>query len=95
MSRSYHAVSGVRFGPRKLSELHQQARCKRFPPRISGFTTMLKHYQEHAPLKRSLINELGQTGVFLATPVPAITGQVIYVDGGYQIRECSGKVFAF
>ncbi len=54
---------------------------------ISGFTTMLKHYQEHAPLKRSCDPaELGQTGVFLASDgASAITGQVIYVDGGYQI----------
>jgi enoyl-[acyl-carrier protein] reductase I len=54
---------------------------------IAGFTTMLKHYQEHAPLKRSCDPaELGQTGVFLASDgAAAITGQVIYVDGGYQI----------
>jgi enoyl-[acyl-carrier protein] reductase I len=54
---------------------------------IAGFTTMLKHYQEHAPLRRSCDPaELGQTGVFLASDgASAITGQVIYVDGGYQI----------
>ncbi len=54
---------------------------------ISGFTSMLKHYQERAPLKRSCDTaELGQTGVFLASDgAAAITGQVIYVDGGYQI----------
>src|SRR3989442_763223 len=54
---------------------------------ISGFTSMLKHYQERAPLKRSCDPaELGATGVFLASEAAAaITGQVIYVDGGYQI----------
>jgi enoyl-[acyl-carrier protein] reductase I len=54
---------------------------------ISGFTAMLKHYQERAPLKRSCeASELGATGVFLASDgAAAITGQVIYVDGGYQI----------
>jgi len=54
---------------------------------ISGFTQMLKHYQERAPLKRSCDPaELGTTGVFLASDAAgAITGQVIYVDGGYQI----------
>ncbi|PYI56759.1 MAG: NADH-specific enoyl-ACP reductase [Verrucomicrobia bacterium] len=54
---------------------------------ISGFMSMLKHYQERAPLKRSCdLAELGQTGVFLASDgAAAITGQVIYVDGGYQI----------
>ncbi len=54
---------------------------------ISGFTAMLKHYQERAPLKRSCDPaELGATGVFLASDAAAaITGQVIFVDGGYQI----------
>lgn len=54
---------------------------------ISGFFQMLKHYQERAPLKRSCDPaELGATGVFLASDgAAAITGQVIYVDGGYQI----------
>ena len=54
---------------------------------ISGFTSMLKHYEEHAPLKRSCKpSELGSTGVFLASDGAAsITGQVIYVDGGYEI----------
>jgi enoyl-[acyl-carrier protein] reductase I len=54
---------------------------------ISGFTQMLKHYEAHAPLGRSCrAEELGKTGVFLASDgAGAITGQVIYVDGGYQI----------
>ena len=54
---------------------------------ISGFSSMMKHYQERAPLKRSCEpSELGQTGLFLASEgAAAITGQVIYVDGGYQI----------
>ena len=54
---------------------------------ISGFSSMMKHYEEHAPLKRSCETaELGATGVFLASDGAAsITGQVIYVDGGYEI----------
>ena len=54
---------------------------------ISGFSSMMKHYEEHAPLKRSCTTEeLGATGVFLASDgAAAITGQVLYVDGGYQI----------
>ncbi len=54
---------------------------------ISGFTTMIKVYEEHAPLKRSCsLEELGATGVFLAADgSAAITGQVLYVDGGYEI----------
>ncbi len=54
---------------------------------ISGFTAMLKHYEAHAPLKRNVLpDELGATGTFLASDgAAAITGQVIYVDCGYQI----------
>jgi enoyl-[acyl-carrier protein] reductase I len=48
---------------------------------------MLKHYEAHAPLKRNVLpEELGATGVFLASDgAAAITGQVLYVDAGYQI----------
>src|SRR3954462_4038931 len=54
---------------------------------ISGFTAMLKHYEEHSPLKRNVLpEELGATGAFLASDgAAAITGQTIYVDCGYQI----------
>jgi len=54
---------------------------------IAGFTDMLKHYEAHSPLKRNVLpDELGATGVFLASDgAAAITGQVIYVDSGYQI----------
>jgi len=54
---------------------------------ISGFTEMLKHYEAHAPLKRNITpEELGATGTFLASDgAAAITGQVLYVDCGYQI----------
>lgn len=54
---------------------------------VSGFSQMIKVYEEKAPIGRSCsAEELGATGVFLASPGAAsITGQVIYVDGGYQI----------
>jgi len=54
---------------------------------ISGFTEMLRQYEAKAPLKRNVLpEELGATGLFLAGPgAAAITGQVIYVDCGYQI----------
>ncbi len=54
---------------------------------IAGFTDMLKHYEAHAPLKRNVApDELGAAGLFLASDgAAAITGQVIYVDCGYQI----------
>lgn len=54
---------------------------------IAGFSAMLKQYEERSPLRRNLLpEELGATGVFLASDgSAAITGQVIYVDCGYQI----------
>jgi len=54
---------------------------------ISGFTEMLKHYEAHAPLRRNVLpEELGTTGAFLASDgAAAITGQVLYVDCGYEI----------
>jgi enoyl-[acyl-carrier protein] reductase I len=54
---------------------------------ISGFSEMLKTYEARSPLRRNLVpEELGATGVFLASDGAAcITGQVIYVDGGYSI----------
>ncbi len=54
---------------------------------IAGFGDMLKHYEAHAPLKRNVLpEELGATGTFLASDgAAAITGQVLYVDCGYQI----------
>ena len=54
---------------------------------IAGFTDMLKHYEAHAPLKRNVLpEELGATASFLASDgAAAITGQIIYVDAGYQI----------
>jgi enoyl-[acyl-carrier protein] reductase I len=54
---------------------------------ISDFSMMLKYYQQHAPLRRSsTLDELGATGLFLVGDgAAAITGQVIYVDGGYEI----------
>jgi enoyl-[acyl-carrier protein] reductase I len=54
---------------------------------ISGFSEVLKKYEANAPLKRNVLpDELGSTGTFLASDgAAAITGQVIYVDCGYQI----------
>ena len=54
---------------------------------ISGFTLMLRHYEERSPLKRNIDGrELGDAGVFLASDMStATTGQVLYVDCGYEI----------
>ena len=54
---------------------------------IAGFRSMLDHYEAHAPLKRNVLpEELGATGTFLASDgAAAITGQVLYVDCGYEV----------
>jgi enoyl-[acyl-carrier protein] reductase I len=54
---------------------------------ISGFPEMLKHHKARSPLKRNVLpEELGAAGLFLASDgAAAVTGQVIYVDCGYQI----------
>jgi enoyl-[acyl-carrier protein] reductase I len=54
---------------------------------IAGFPDMLKHYEARAPLKRNVLpDELGTAATFLASDgAAAITGQVLYVDCGYQI----------
>jgi enoyl-[acyl-carrier protein] reductase I len=60
----------------------KRARWTLFDPR-----PLLKHYEARAPLKRNVLpEELGATGLFLASDgAAAITGQVLYVDCGYQI----------
>src|ERR1700684_3782828 len=54
---------------------------------IAGFGDMLKGHEERAPLSRRVeVEEVGNTGVFLASDASsAITGEVIYVDCGYNI----------
>ena len=54
---------------------------------IKGFTGMLKHHAERAPLRRNVeLREVGDTALFLASPMASgITGEVIFVDCGYNI----------
>jgi enoyl-[acyl-carrier protein] reductase I len=54
---------------------------------IAGFGDMLKSHEERAPLGRRVeIEEVGSTGVFLASDAASgITGEVIFVDCGYNI----------
>jgi enoyl-[acyl-carrier protein] reductase I len=54
---------------------------------ISGFTTMLKHHSDRAPLRRNVtLEEIGNTALFLLSPWSSgITGEVTFVDGGYNI----------
>jgi enoyl-[acyl-carrier protein] reductase I len=54
---------------------------------IRGFTGMLKHHADKAPLRRNVeLREVGDTALFLASSMSSgITGEVIYVDCGYNI----------
>jgi enoyl-[acyl-carrier protein] reductase I len=54
---------------------------------VSDFSSMLKHHAERAPLGRNVeAREVGNTAVFLCSSMASgITGEVIYVDCGYNI----------
>ena len=54
---------------------------------IKGFTTMLHHHAERAPLRRNVeLEEIANSGLFLLSPMSAgITGEVMFVDCGYNI----------
>jgi enoyl-[acyl-carrier protein] reductase I len=54
---------------------------------ISGFTTMLKHHADRAPMRRNVtLEEIGKAALFLVSPMSTgVTGDVLYVDCGYNI----------
>ncbi|MBI2764377.1 MAG: enoyl-ACP reductase [Chloroflexi bacterium] len=54
---------------------------------ISGFRGYLKSFADQAPLHRNVtIDDVGATAAFLCSPgAGAITGEVLYVDSGYNI----------
>jgi enoyl-[acyl-carrier protein] reductase I len=54
---------------------------------IKDFSKVLEFVQQHAPLRRNTdIAEVGDTAVFLASNLGrGVTGNVIYVDAGFQI----------
>ena len=54
---------------------------------IKGFTGMLKHHAERAPLRRNVeLEEIGDAALFLLSPMSnAITGEIMFVDCGYNI----------
>ena len=54
---------------------------------VSGISKMVDHHREFAPLRRATEQgEVGDTALFLVSPLGrGITGEVIYVDGGYHI----------
>jgi enoyl-[acyl-carrier protein] reductase I len=54
---------------------------------IKGFVSMLKHHADKAPLRRNVdLEEVANAALFLASPMSSgITGEVLYVDCGYNI----------
>jgi enoyl-[acyl-carrier protein] reductase I len=54
---------------------------------IKNFGTMLHHHAERAPLRRNVETaEIANTGLFLLSPLSTgITGEVMFVDCGYNI----------
>src|SRR5688572_7368951 len=54
---------------------------------VSGLSTMMKHHAEKAPLRRNVeAREVGNTALFLCSSLSSgITGEVLYVDCGYNI----------
>ena len=54
---------------------------------ISGFGSMARHHRNRAPLRKDTeAEEVADAALFLLSPMGrGITGQVLYVDGGYNI----------
>ncbi len=54
---------------------------------ISGFTRMQEVHEQRSPLRRNILqDEVGSAALFLSSDLASgITGQVIYVDAGYNI----------
>jgi enoyl-[acyl-carrier protein] reductase I len=54
---------------------------------VSGISKMVDHHREVAPLRHATEqSEVGDTGLFLISRLArGITGEVVYVDGGYNI----------
>ena len=54
---------------------------------VGGISGMIKLHAEKAPLRKAVdIDEVGDVGLFLISPLSrGVTGEVIYVDGGYHV----------
>ena len=59
---------------------------------ITGFRKMLDHFEKHAPLRKNVtIEEVGNAAAFLCSDLASgITGEITYVDGGWNILGMSG-----
>lgn len=54
---------------------------------VHGISKMLEHHRHHAPLRRNTEQaEVGDAAAFLVSDLArGITGEVLYVDGGYHV----------
>jgi enoyl-[acyl-carrier protein] reductase I len=54
---------------------------------VSGFKTLYGQFKDVAPLRESIsIEDVGSTALYLASDLSrAVTGEVIYVDGGFNV----------
>jgi enoyl-[acyl-carrier protein] reductase I len=59
---------------------------------IAGFRKILGHVEENAPLRRTVtIEDVGNVAAFLCSDFAAgVTGEVTYVDAGYNILGMTG-----
>jgi enoyl-[acyl-carrier protein] reductase I len=61
---------------------------------IAGFRKILGHVEENAPLRRTVtIEDVGNAAAFLCSDLASgITGEITYVDAGYNILGMTGIV---
>ena len=59
---------------------------------VSNFRKMLEHVEEASPLRRNVtIEQVGNVGAFLCSDLAAgVTGEISYVDSGYNILGMTG-----
>ncbi len=59
---------------------------------IANFRKMLGHVEDYAPLRRSVtIEDVGNVAAFLCSDLAAgVTGEITYVDAGYNILGMTG-----
>lgn len=59
---------------------------------IGGFRKILGHVEAHAPMRRTVsIEDVGNVAAFLCSDLASgVTGEVTYVDGGYNIVSMTG-----
>ena len=60
----------------------------------AGVGEMLKMYEHMAPLSRNITHsEVGKTGLFMLSDLSSgITGEILHVDGGYNIMGSPGRL---